>query len=233
MCLVQQHCSLVNCPVTQSSGAAAAAAIKLAMAAWRGACVLVVVVQGKSVVRLKGGCPSTFSRVSSEAAALAAAGLAFELVPGVSSATAAAVLAGMLLSNASRVFSFGPPPLPNCANRGAQITAQPACVGCHSPPKSSVVQQVHVCLCARGVAGFPLTDTQLAGAYAVISAHDAGSVDWAAYQHIPTLVLLMGGRQLGTITQQLQATGWPPDTPVSASTCPLHDAHTVTADGRS
>jgi hypothetical protein len=51
-------------------------------------------VQGKSVVRLKGGCPSTLSRVSSEAAALAAAGLAYEMVPGVSSATAAPVLAG-------------------------------------------------------------------------------------------------------------------------------------------
>jgi siroheme synthase len=50
--------------------------------------------QGKRVVRLKGGCPSTFSRVSSEAAALSAAGCAFELVPGVSTATAAAVLAG-------------------------------------------------------------------------------------------------------------------------------------------
>jgi siroheme synthase len=50
--------------------------------------------QGKRVVRLKGGCPSTFSRVSSEAAALSAAGCPFELVPGVSTATAAAVLAG-------------------------------------------------------------------------------------------------------------------------------------------
>lgn len=54
----------------------------------------VCVLQGKSVVRLKGGCVSTFSRVSSEAAALAAAGLAYEMVPGVSSATAAPVLAG-------------------------------------------------------------------------------------------------------------------------------------------
>lgn len=62
--------------------------------------------------------------------------------------------------------------------------------------------------------GFPLTDTQLAGSYAVISGHDAGAIDWSAYQHIPTLVVLMGGRQLGVIAQQLQATGWPADTPV-------------------
>ncbi len=50
--------------------------------------------QGKRVVRLKGGCPSTFSRVSGEMAALAAAGVPFRLVPGVSSALAAPLLAG-------------------------------------------------------------------------------------------------------------------------------------------
>lgn len=50
--------------------------------------------QGRRVVRLKGGCPSVFSRVSSELRALAAAGVAAELVPGVSSALAAPLLAG-------------------------------------------------------------------------------------------------------------------------------------------
>ena len=57
-------------------------------------CMRLPILQGKSVVRLKGGCVSTFSRVSSEVASLAAAGLAYEMVPGVSSATAAPVLAG-------------------------------------------------------------------------------------------------------------------------------------------
>lgn len=52
------------------------------------------VAQGKRVVRLKGGCPSTFSRVSGEMAALAAAGVPFRLVPGVSSVLAAPLLAG-------------------------------------------------------------------------------------------------------------------------------------------
>ena len=41
------------------------------------------------MVRLKGGCTSTFSRVSSEMAALHAAGIEFELVPGVTAASAA------------------------------------------------------------------------------------------------------------------------------------------------
>ena len=50
--------------------------------------------QGRRVVRLKGGCPSVFARVGSELRALAAAGVPVELVPGVSSALAAPLLAG-------------------------------------------------------------------------------------------------------------------------------------------
>lgn len=53
-------------------------------------------VQGKQVVRLKGGCPSVFSRVASELRALEEANLEWELVPGVSSVLAAPLLAGEL-----------------------------------------------------------------------------------------------------------------------------------------
>jgi siroheme synthase len=49
---------------------------------------------GRRVVRLKGGCPSVFGRASGELAALAAAGVPTELVPGVSSALAAPLAAG-------------------------------------------------------------------------------------------------------------------------------------------
>lgn len=55
---------------------------------------------GRSVARLKGGCPSVFSRVHSELAALAAAGIEFELVPGVSTALAAPLMAGMEMHKA-------------------------------------------------------------------------------------------------------------------------------------
>ena len=44
-------------------------------------------------MRLKGGDPAVFSRASSELAALVAAGVAYELVPGISSVLAAPLLA--------------------------------------------------------------------------------------------------------------------------------------------
>ena len=74
---------------------------------------------GKRVVRLKGGDPSVFARLSEETAALEAANVPFEIIPGVTAACATAATLGVSLTSRDlapgAVFVTGH----ECASRAA------------------------------------------------------------------------------------------------------------------
>jgi uroporphyrinogen III methyltransferase / synthase len=112
--------------------------------------------QGLQVVRLKSGDPFIFGRSSSEIQALNAANCPFEVVPGISSALAAPLLAGI-----------------------------------------------------------PLTDPVMSRGFTVVTAHEPEALDWKTLANIETLVILMGGRNLSEIVQQLQQHGRLPKTPIA------------------
>lgn len=86
---------------------------------------------GKCVVRLKGGDPTIFGRAGEEGEALAAAGIAFEIVPGVSSFVAAPTYAGIPVthrehsSKLSIITGHEDPTKPEATIDWAQVAKEP------------------------------------------------------------------------------------------------------------
>ncbi len=111
---------------------------------------------GKVVVRLKSGDPFIFGRVTAELDALMAAGCDYEVVPGLSTALVAPLLAGI-----------------------------------------------------------PLTDPVLSRGFAVVTAHLPDDLDWDALARMPTVVILMGARQLREVVAQLLKHDRPANTPIA------------------
>ena len=118
--------------------------------------------QGREVVRLKGGDPLVFGRGGEEALACRHHGIPFEIVPGVSSSYA-----------------------------------------------------------APAYAGIPLTHRHISSAFTVITGHESPDKTESAinYQALAAIggaiAILMGVKQLGSITQQLIANGLAANTPAA------------------
>ncbi|RMF20870.1 MAG: uroporphyrinogen-III C-methyltransferase, partial [Cyanobacteria bacterium J083] len=112
--------------------------------------------QGKIVVRLKSGDPLIFGRAKEEISALKAADCRWEIIPGVSSALVAPLLAGI-----------------------------------------------------------PLTDKNFSSCFTVLSGHAVEILNWQALAAIDTLIILMGGKNLAQITQNLIKAGKSPTEPIA------------------
>ena len=80
------------------------------------------VAAGKQVVRLKGGDPFVFGRGGEEAAALADAGLPYEIVPGVSSALAVPAYAGIPVTQRHISTAFAVVTGHECVGKAAATT---------------------------------------------------------------------------------------------------------------
>lgn len=153
---------------------------------------------GQTVVRLKGGDPFIFGRGSEEAAALAAADIPFEVVPGITAATAAAVYTGVSLTHR------------DIASAVAFVTGHEA-----SSPDASHLSGGHE----------PLGSASRQRADAPRSETCASRLDYRALATFPgTLVFYMGLDRLDQIASALIENGKPPQTPalvVSKATTPF------------
>ncbi|MEC4990900.1 MAG: uroporphyrinogen-III C-methyltransferase [Oscillatoria sp. PMC 1068.18] len=78
-----------------------------------------------------------------------------------------------------------------------------------------LVPGVSSVLAAPLLAGIPLTDKDLSSGFAVVTAHQPEILDWEALARVDTLVILMGGRNLGEIVSQLCKYGRDESTPVA------------------
>ena len=161
---------------------------------------------GRNVVRLKGGDPLVFARGGEEAAALAAAGVDFEIIPGITSAFAAPAYAGIPVtlrhsSTSVTVITGHEAPEIGASDAGVRNAEG----GGDLPAGNSDRHEAQDTAAA-------IEDTPDDGA--VLS---RSSVNWEAAAELGgTLVILMGVARWDFIAERLLAAGMSPDTPAAA-----------------
>jgi uroporphyrinogen III methyltransferase/synthase len=105
--------------------------------------------KGRRVIRLKGGDPFVFGRGGEEADALAAAGIPFEIVPGVSAAISVPAYAGIPLTHRKVSSSF------------AVITGHEACKDGASVDWSRLAAAVDTLVILMGLKNLPRITAEL------------------------------------------------------------------------
>jgi len=120
--------------------------------------------EGKDVVRLKGGDPFIFGRSGSELEALVAAGVPFEIVPGVTSAIAAPAYAGVPVTD--RRFA------------GAAVFVTAAQADGASPVDWSAVARIPTIVVLMGGSRVAEVAERL-GANGVAATRPAVAIEWA------------------------------------------------------
>ena len=170
------------------------------------ALLLAKAMEGKRVVRLKGGDPFVFGRGGEEAEVLAAAGIPFEVVPGVSSVHSVPCYAGIPLthrhfaSSVTIVTGHDAPSAGGRASSRAQTSLNPSKVRAREDARPPIEISA-TSADSRGTAETP---------------RPTNPVDWAALAKVPgTLVVLMGLKNIQAIAATLISHGRSADTPVA------------------
>jgi uroporphyrin-III C-methyltransferase len=130
--------------------------------------------RGRRVVRLKGGDPFVFGRGGEEAEALAAAGIPFEVVPGVSSALAVPAYAGIPVTHRGVATSF------------AVVTGHEAC-GESRVDWGRLARGVDTLVVLMGVSALPRIAEQLI-AHGCPASTPAAVVRWGATERQTAVV---------------------------------------------
>jgi len=172
---------------------------------------------GRTVVRLKGGDPFVFGRGGEEALALRAAGIAYEVVPGVTAGVAAAAYAGIPVTHRG------------LATAVAFVTGHTRADGPGTGDSGAAVVYDGV----SGGPGVRAGDAEPGEAHppaAHATADPEAGLDWPGLAAFPgTLVFYMGVSQLPEIAASLIAAGRPAEEPaavVERGTLP--DQRTIT-----